>query len=395
MTHLDLTRRALMAAGVASVGVASVGVAAGAMAAPGAAPQARGQSLFGIDVLPDPVAGRLRWAVVGLGNFAVGEMIPAFLASQHARITAFVSGNPGKAADLAARFGVPRLYSYQTFDQIAHDPEIDCVYIALPVGLHAEFTIRALKAGKHVLCEKPMASTSGECRAMIAAAKQAGRQLGIAYRVHFDPFNIAVARMIAAGDIGRVRHLSADNCFDARTAFPPHAWRLTKALGGGGSMFDYGIYGLNGTLMMHGDAMPSELSAIYTTPAGDPRFAEVEGGVLWRMRFADGSTAQGSSSYASSHINRQMVVGVGGSIVMDPANVYDRNVARRRRPDEPDVVIETIPSTPQFVGQIDGFSQAARAHVPHRTPGEMGLRDIALIEAIYRSADAGGAVVRF
>lgn len=390
MKSPQLSRRNVLAAAVAASFATNEAIAA----VPATTPRAQSQILSGVDDIPDPMGDRTRWAVVGLGNFAVGHMMPAFLESRRARITALVSGSPAKAADLAARFGAARCYTYETFDQIALDPQIDCVYIALPVGLHAEFAIRALKAGKHVLCEKPMASTSAECRAMIAAARDAGRQLGIAYRVHFDPFNGEVARMIQSGEIGAVRHLSADNCFDANPAFPPHAWRLTKALGGGGSMFDYGIYGLNGTLMMLGEAMPTDVSAIYTTPAGDPRFAQVEGGVLWRMRFAGGVHAQGCSSYATSHINRQLVVGTRGSLVMDPANVYDRNMLRRRRVDEPDVVIETIASLPQFSGQIDAFSQAARSNVPHRTSGAMGLRDITLIETIYRSADAGGAVVR-
>ena len=394
MKNTELSRRALLhAARNTALGAAAAGALAAPVAHGATGPQAHGAGLFGVDGLPDPAAGRLRWAVVGLGNFAVGHMIPAFLQSRHARITAFVSGNPDKARDLAARFGVARIYSYDTFDQIAHDAEIDCVYIALPVGLHAPFTIRALQAGKHVLCEKPMASTSAECRAMIAAAKTAGRQLGIAYRVHFDPFNIAMAQMIKAGEIGHVRQLVAENCFEANPAFPPHAWRLTHALGGGGSMFDYGIYGMNGCLMMAGDPTPVDVSAIYTTPPGDPRFAEVEGGVLWRMRLADGTFAQGTSSYAAAHVNRLLVSGTGGSLAMDPANVYDGNVARRRRPDEADRIIDATSSMPQFVGQIEGFCGAARANVPHRTPGEMGLRDITLIEAIYRSADAGGTTV--
>lgn len=387
MNDKGLSRRDL----VAGLGIAAAGLAT--VPARAAVPQAAGQPLAGVEGIPDPLDRRLRWAVVGLGNFAVAHMIPAFLQSQHARITAFVSGDPAKAADLGARFGVSRFYDYKTFDAIARDPQIDCVYIALPVGLHAEYTIRALKAGKHVLCEKPMASTSAECRAMIAAAKAANRQLGVAYRVHFDPFNQQLARMVADGAIGAVRYINVDNNFDANPAFPPHAWRLTKALGGGGSMFDYGIYGLNGTLMMLGERMPLDVSAIYTTPAGDPRFAEVEGGVLWRMRFADGVTAQGGSSYATAHVNRQLIMGRTGSLALDPANGYDHNVARLRKPDSPDAAIETVSSLPQFAGQIDGFSLAARANTPHRTPGEMGLRDISLIEAIYRSADAGGAII--
>lgn len=395
MKDTELSRRDLLnAARVGALGAATMGSLGAQVAAAATGPQPHGAGLFGIEALPDPLARRVRWAVVGLGNFAVGQMIPAFLQAQHARITAFVSGNPGKAADLAARYGATRLYSYDTFDQIAHDPEVDCVYIALPVGLHAEFTIRALKAGKHVLCEKPMASTSTECRAMIAAAQSAGRQLGVAYRVHFDPFNVAAADMIKAGDFGTVRHLIAENCLEIDPAYPPHVWRLTRALGGGGSMFDYGIYGLNGCLMMAPDTTPIDVSAIYTTPRGDTRFAQVEGGVQWRMRFAGGMTAQGTSSYAGAHVNRLLVAGTGGSLAMDPANVYDRNRALRRRPKEPDLVIDTVASQPQFAGQIDGFSLAARDNVPHRTPGEMGLRDITLIEAIYRSADAGGAPVK-
>jgi len=177
-------------------------------------------------------------------------------------------------------------------------------------------------------------------------------------------------------------------------SFPPHTWRLTKSLGGGGLMFDYGIYGVNGTLMLMDEAMPTQVSAIYTTPAGDPRFTQVEGGVLWRMRFASGATAQGSASYASASTNRQLAVGTTGSLSMEPANVYDRNAGRLKRNRQPDALLENFTSMQQFVGQIDGFSQAARANVPHRTPGEMGLRDIALIEAIYRSADADGAVVK-
>ncbi len=388
MADVGLSRRTVLGGTLMASG------ALAAVAAPAAVPQAHGQALAGVTDLPDPVVGRMRWAVVGLGNFAVANMMPAFLVSQHARMTALISGDPAKAVDLATRYGVDRCYSYQTFDQIAQDPQIDCVYIALPVGLHAEYAIRALNAGKHVLCEKPMASTSAECRAMNAAAARAGRQLGVAYRVHFDPFNLEIRRMIRDGAIGAVQHLGAENCFDANPAFPPHAWRLTKALGGGGSMFDYGIYGLNGSLMMLDEAMPHDVSAIYTTPAGDPRFAEVEGGVLWRMRFADGVHVQGCSSYATAHVNRQLIVGKRGTVTMDPANVYDRNAARHRRADGPDVLIEIPDSKRQFAAQIDGFSLAARANVPHRTPGSMGERDIALIEAMYRSADAGGIVVR-
>lgn len=354
---------------------------------------ATGQPLLGDPALPDPPADRMRWAVVGLGTFAIGQVIPGFLDARHSRMTAFVSGNSTKARMLGERYGVARFYDYRGYDRIADDPEIDCVYVALPVGLHAEYTIRALKAGKHVLCEKPMASTTAECEAMIAAAAAAQRQLGVAYRVHFEPNNGEALRRIAAGELGTMRFVSADHGFNANPEYPPHAWRLTKALGGGGSMYDIGIYGLNTSLMMlPGDAV-SSLSAVYSTPQDDPRFREVEGGLEWRLRMRSGISVAGSSSYCwSPYISRQRYFGAKASIEMQPATTYYDNRLLLEG-GGPARDISTGVAGIQFAAQVDGFSQSARANRPHRTPGAMGLRDMRLIEAMYRSADAGGATI--
>lgn len=357
------------------------------------AQQAEGQPMPGNAQLPQPASEKMRWAIVGLGSFAIEQVIPGFGDARQSRMTAFVSGNPDKARTLGERYGVSRLYSYDNFDSIASDDEIDCVYIVLPVGLHAEYTIRALKAGKDVLCEKPMASTVAECEAMIAAAREANRQLGVAYRVHFEPVNMEALRRIQAGEIGTMRHVQCDHGFSANPEFPPHAWRLTKALGGGGSMYDIGIYGLNTSLMMLDEA-PVEVSAVYSTPAGDPRFAEVEGGIDWRLRMPSGISVQGSSSYCySPYASRQRYFGSNASIIMDPATTYYDN-SLVMEGGGPRREIGTGNAIAQFGAQLDGFSEAARTKTPHRTPGEMGLRDMRIIAAMYESADNGGAPVR-
>ena len=380
------TRRDLLA------GLASAPVLASAAAA--RAQEAMGQPLIGDPALPLPAGQRMRWAIVGLGTFAIGQVIPGFKDASASRMTAFVSGNSQKARDLGARYGVDRFYDYANFDSIADDDEIDCVYIALPVGLHAEYTIRALKAGKHVLCEKPMASTVAECEAMVAAAKAAGKQLGVAYRVHFEPNNVDVLGKIANGDIGTMRFISADHGFDASLDWPPHVWRLQKALGGGGSMYDIGVYGLNTSLMMVPDDTPVSVSAVYSYPRDDPRFAEVEGGMEWRMRMASGISLSGSSSYCwNPYVARQRYFGSLGSIEMQPATTYYDNRILFEGADGPREYQAGNPIA-QFAAQVDGFSQAAREGRAHRTPGEMGLRDIRLIQAMYRSADQDGAVVR-
>jgi predicted dehydrogenase len=385
MPDTDLTRRKLLAAG------ALAPLALGATRAFGQ--QAHGTPLAGDFVLPDLPGEKLRWAIVGLGNFAVGEAIPGIIDSQHARMTAFVSGSPAKQKNLGARYGVSRFYNYENFDSIARDPDIDCVYIILPVGLHAEYTIRALKAGKHVLTEKPMASTSAECAAMIAAARSANRQLGVAYRIHFEPTNVRAKQLIDSGEIGDIRFVSADHGFNADANYGPHKWRLRKALAGGGSMFDIGIYGLNTSLMML-EQEPIELSANYIYPKDDPRFREVEGGIEYRLRMAGGVSVSGSSSYSwSPYISQQRYMGSKGTIFMKPATTYDRNTITVEGNGPNREVGAGNPLT-QFQNQLDAFSLAAKANTPHKTPGEMGLRDIRLIEAMYRSADNGGEIVK-
>jgi glucose-fructose oxidoreductase len=386
MDRTGMSRRELLAAGT--------GISLAAASGQALAQEAIGQPLLGNPALPEAPGQRAGWVIVGLGTFAVGQVIPGFADARLSRLTAFVSGNRAKAQDLGARYGVERIYDYASFDSIADDPAIDCVYIVLPVGLHAEYTIRALKAGKNVLCEKPMASSAREAQAMVDAARAAERQLGVAYRVHFEPNNREVLRRITAGELGTMRYISADHGFSANPDYPPHKWRLEKLLGGGGSLYDIGVYGLNTSLMMLSGDRVVGVTAHYATPENDPRFAEVEGAVDFRLRMASGINVQGSSSYCySPYVSRQRYFGSEASIEMQPATTYDDNRILLEGGGQPPREFRAGDPMSQFAAQVDGFSAAARAGKPHRTPGEMGLRDMRLIEAIYASADADGAMV--
>ena len=382
----DIDRRSLLA------GLGAASVAAGAGKA--LAQEAQGQPLHGNPNLPEAPGDRMGWAIVGLGTYAVGNILPFFDDARHARMTAFVSGNPDKARRLGASYGVDQFYTYDTYDDIARDDTIDCVYIALPVGLHAEYTIRALEAGKHVLCEKPMASTPAEAQAMVDAAKAANRQLGIGYRVHFEGANLEAKRRLEAGELGPIRHIRSEHGFQASLDYRPHIWRLSKELGGGGSMYDIGVYGINTSLMMLDGDRPVEASGIYVYPREDPRFREVEGGVDWRLLMESGVVVSGSSSYCySPYQSQQHYMGDKAAMRLSPATTYDRNILYLENGDRAQEV-GTQPALRQFGAQLDGFSLAARNNTPHRTPGEMGLRDMRIIAAIYESADQGGAAVK-
>jgi glucose-fructose oxidoreductase len=304
-------------------------------------------------------------------------------------VAALVSGNPGKAAQIAAAYGVPNdsVYSYEDFASISHNRRVDAVYIVLPTGLHAEYTEKAFAAGKHVMCEKPMALSSAECERMIAAANAAGKKLMIGYRAHFEPHNVRAMALMRENAVGRLRVIRADQHYVMGPTSPAQNWRVNRALAGGGPLEDYGIYGLQAALYLAGEA-PSSVSAAITTPANDPRFAEIFAHVGYQFDFPSGAVAQIATSYDAANANRVEARGDGGVLTLEPATSYRGNMLTLTRAG----TSEQMPmgdSTTQFTGMLDHFVAALRDNAPILTPGEMGLRDVRLMEAIYASAARG------
>src|SRR6185503_3325995 len=253
--------------------------------------EASAQQLY----VPEPPGRKLGWAIVGLGSLSINQILPAFAKCEKSRVVAFVSGHPDKARKLALRYGVAEkaIYDYQGMDAIKNNPEIDAVYVVLPNGMHAEYTIRALSAGKHVLCEKPMANTPADCQAMIDASKQASRKLMVAYRCRYEPYNQEMIKLAREQELGPVKVIVADHGFSIGD---PTQWRLKKDLAGGGSMMDIGIYSLQAARYVTGEE-PVEVAAMsYTTP-GDERFKEVEEATDFQLRFPSGVLANCTSSY--------------------------------------------------------------------------------------------------
>lgn len=330
---------------------------------------------------------KLGYAIVGLGGYA-DVILPRFAECRASRLTALVSGSPEKARRYAARYGVPEknLYDYRSFDAIKDNPDIDIVYVILPNGLHHEFTLRAAAAGKHVMCEKPMANTAAEAQEMVAACRAAGRKLMIGYRSRFEATNREAIRIVRAGEIGAARVVAAEHGFDIR----PNQWRLDRALAGGGSMMDIGIYSLQAARYLTGEE-PVLVSAVDTTDRTDPRFAQVEDTVLFQLRFPSGATANCVSAY-SSHHNRYRVTGSKGWIEAEPATAYEGNRLRLNQ----DWRTRDHPAPPtalnQFSAQLDHLSECVMSGDEPIVSGEEGLRDMRIIEAIYTSAREGRAV---
>ena len=393
-----MTRRGFIEAG-GGVAAASLAVTAGAAAALAQADS--GARVMGRPMpdgveLPSAPSGRKRpdsvgIAIVGLGGYSLNQMMPRFAQAERAHIAAIVSGSPDKLRRVGDAYGVPpdARYSYEAFDRIASDKRVDAVYVALPTGLHAEWAIRAFAAGKHVLCEKPMALSSADCERMIAAGRRAGRKLMIAYRSQFEPYNLEAMKLMQQKAVGAIRLVQTEQSYRMGPTSPRENWRTSRALAGGGPLEDYGIYGLQSALYLTGE-MPESISATTFRPTGDPRFAEIFAHVSSQWRFPSGAVAQLVTSYDSAGTNFAHVRGTEGVLIMDPATSYsgqkmrlEGRGARELTPGDPTI---------QFVRQLNHFTNAIRDNTQIRTPGEMGLRDLRLMEAIYASAETGRTV---
>jgi predicted dehydrogenase len=339
-------------------------------------------------VVPDPPGKKLGWAIVGLGSLAINQILPAFAKCEKSKVTALVSGHPDKANKLALRYGVSpkNIYNYQNYDSIKDNPEVDVIYIVLPNGMHAEYTVRGHQAGKHVLSEKPMANTPADCQAMIEAARKASRKLMVAYRCRYEPFNQEMIRMAREQELGPVKVILADHGFSIGD---PTQWRLNKALAGGGSMMDIGIYSLQAARYVTGEE-PVEINAMsYTTP-GDERFKEVEEATNFQLRFPSGVLANCSSSYGYSGQNRYRVVTTKGWFELEPATGYSGLRMRVRRGNA--LEERTLPVRDHFALEMDHMSECVMDGKDPLTPGEEGLRDMRLIMAVYEAARSGKTV---
>jgi glucose-fructose oxidoreductase len=398
MSNDRFSRRGFLAVGggAAAGSLTLASGSAGASLEQGGSVRAVGRPMPGGVELPASPPRRKRadsvgFAIVGLGGYALNQMMPRFADTDRAHIAAIVSGNPDKLARVGDAYGVPRdaRYSYDNLASIASDRRVDAIYIVLPSGLHAEWAVRAFTAGKHVLCEKPMALSSAECERMIAAGRRANRKLMIAYRSHFEPHNRRAMELMAQRAVGDIRLLTTEQAYRMAPTNPRENWRVNRSLAGGGPLEDLGIYGLQAALYLTGE-MPESISAATFRPSGDPRFAEIFATVSTRLRFPSGAIAQLATSYDSAGTNFVHVRGTGGALIMDPATNYSgqkmRLEGRERRE------IPAGDPTTQFAGQLDHFVSAIRDGTPIRTPGEMGLRDLRLIEAIYASAASGRAI---
>lgn len=339
-----------------------------------------GASLLAQD---EPKKQSVGYCIVGLGRISLGHFMTGCLDSKKSRVVAFVSGHRDKAEKIAPQYKVPSssIYSYEDFDKIADNKDIDAVYIALPNSMHAEYTIRAAKAGKHVLCEKPMATNVNDSQAMINACRAAKVKLMIAYRCQYEPVTLRAIQMIKDGKIGVVQTIESANGFVEQLG----EWRLNKKLAGGGPLMDVGIYSLNACRYLTGEE-PRYIEGFCSVIDRDGRFDEVEENVSWLMRFPSGIVASCTTTYGAQVDGFVRVHGSKGILHMQPAFGYQGIRLTAQIKGEPPIDLEDKDKDPaQFTREADHFTDCILNDETPKTDGEEGLRDMKYMAEIYKS----------
>jgi predicted dehydrogenase len=327
--------------------------------------------------------------VVGLGSFAERVVLPGFRKSRKARLIAVVSGDERKARRLAKRFGARAFYNYDTYAQCLAHPQVQAVYIATNNSTHAEFAVQAAGAGRHVLCEKPMAPTVAECQQMVEACHANHVRLMIAYRKYFEPAALDLKLLVDSGKLGRLTIIHSAFSIYLRPGGGRAAWHFDPKLAGGGALLDVGVYCVNTARWVTGQD-PVEAAAYQWTV--DPEvFREIDENVAFRLNFPDGLVMQGTASWGGAKESFLHVVGEKGWATLAPAYQYDEErrlygrIGGRWFERKYKILNE-------LALELDAFADCIRHKREPAPNGMEGLRDVAVIEAIYRSAREGRPV---
>ncbi len=340
---------------------------------------------------PEPFAeqrrkGKLGVVLVGLGGFSGASIAPELALSQNVYFAGVVTGDPaGKGRRYAAQYGFPEanIFTYDQMPRMADNKDIDIVHVVTPNGLHAAHTIAALNAGKHVMCEKPMAISSKECQSMIDAARKADRYLAVDYRLHFEPHHLEMMRLSHDKVYGAVRSLSTEFSWHRGNGKP---WLWDKKLAGGGAMFDTGVYSIQAGCYITGST-PVAVTAFPSST--DPGYsADIEETMKVNFEYPGGVTHEGRASYAG---------GKGEFAVHAEHGTFSCTSFSQSAHAKPAPMKLTLPdgTSPDLAGTMqlavlhDHFAEAIRTKQPFACPGEMGLRDIRILEGIYASASQG------
>lgn len=324
----------------------------------------------------------LRVAILGLGSYGT-RVADAMQSCTKAKLAGAISGTPEKLKNWQSKYNIPEknCYNYENFDKIKDNPDIDAVYVITPNALHHDQVIRVAKAGKHAICEKPMAVNAKEGQEMIDACKKANVKLLVGYRLHFEPKTLEIIRMRKEGELGKIMFFQGLSGFRIGD---PNQWRLNRQLAGGGAMMDIGIYSINGSRYMVGED-PVWVTAQETKTDPVKFKAGVDETIQFQLGFPSGAVASCLSTYSMNNLDRFFLNAEKGFAELQPATGYGPIKGRTNKGEltHPHITHQTV----QMDKMAGIILEGKQPVVP--VDGEEALKDLKIIDAIYLAVKTG------
>lgn len=328
---------------------------------------------------------KVRYAIVGLGDISQASMMPGVAHTGNSEITALVTDDPVKARELGKTYGIEATYRYDQFDELLASGLIDAVYLGTPNWRHAEFAIPALKAGIHVLSEKPLEISVEQAEAIRDAERTSSAKLMTAYRLHFEPSTLDAIRRIRAGELGEL--IAFTSCFTQKV--DPANHRVKNGVQAG-PLFDMGPYPINATRYLFG-AEPTEVVSAIATRHPEAGLGDLDDTFAVTLRFPGNRLAQFIVSYAANNVDSLTITGSKGSIHMDPAYGFGDAMEQRVTIGEKKSH-ESFKPTDQFGGEMRYFSDCILEDRDPEPDAEEGLADLRVIEGVLEALKTGRSV---
>jgi 1,5-anhydro-D-fructose reductase (1,5-anhydro-D-mannitol-forming) len=323
----------------------------------------------------------IRFGIAGFGLHAVRRLMPGFALAQNCTVVALSRRDPQKACEAAAKYTVPHIFG--STEELSRCPDVDAVLVTTPNVNHLQDVLTALRAGKPVLCEKPMGMNADECRQMVEAAHKAGVLLGVAQVFRFEESTARMRERVAAGDIGRPIFARAEFSFSASS----HArtWINDKSISGGGPISDVGVHCIDALRYI----LQDEPNLVTTVGRSDEKSGDVEAAAVLSLQFQLGTIATVSVSTRVPYRTPLEIVGDKGSIRADDALNVERPIQielwREGKLEES----ETVSNTLAYALQVDHFAAAVEGREVFPVPGEEGWQNQVILDAAYRSLSSG------
>ncbi len=328
---------------------------------------------------------KIRYAIVGLGDISQEAMLPGVAHTGNSELTALVTDDAEKASTVGKQYGVSDTYSYDQFDTLLGSGKIDAIYLGTPNWRHAEFIIPALKAGIHVLAEKPLEVSTAKCREILTAQQSSSAKLMVAYRLHFEPSTLALIELVRSGDLGDV--LLFTSAFTQMVDPDNH-----RATSGelAGPVLDMGPYPVNAARYIFG-AEPTEVVSAIGTRHPEAGFGDFDDTVAVTLRFPGGRIAQFVLSYYANTLDSYVVIGTKGSVHANPGYMYGKPLEQAITIGE-SKTSKSFKNTDHFGGEMKYFSDCILNGTDPEPDGEEGFADVRVLEGVLHALKSGGPV---